>query len=276
MIVNPLTKQLIDGYARRPSSTLLIVGDDDDGVHDIVTDLLQRLLSEENRLNVIDVYPEENKGIAIEQVRDLRKQLSTKLSGITGVSRVAVIWSVETASLQAQNALLRLTEEPVANTLLVLQTKDESNIAPTILSRSQVIRLLPITKQQAGEYGVEKGIDEKTINKYYLISRGKSASFQNLILNADDVQLNKVNLAKAFLQSSVFDRLQNQKTYSMKQDLEELITSLESIASAGLRASSGRNLHKWKNIVQESRACRSLLQQNALTKLVYTRLCVNL
>jgi DNA polymerase III delta prime subunit len=49
--------------------------------------------------------------------------------------RVLVLLNFESASLAAQNALLKLIEEPPANTLLILPVSNDNHILPTISSR---------------------------------------------------------------------------------------------------------------------------------------------
>jgi DNA polymerase III delta prime subunit len=58
--------------------------------------------------------------------------------------------SLEKASLQAQNALLKLLEEPPANTQIWLTTVSATNLLPTIISRCQEIVMFD-TEESAEE-----------------------------------------------------------------------------------------------------------------------------
>jgi len=53
--------------------------------------------------------------------------------------RVVVLLNFETASIPAQNAMLKLIEEPPANTLLLLPVAQIQHILPTIRSRCQLL-----------------------------------------------------------------------------------------------------------------------------------------
>jgi DNA polymerase III delta prime subunit len=76
--------------------------------------------------------------ITIRQIRDL--QAALRLGANEGGRRVAVIDGAEWLNPQAQNALLRLLEEPPPATTLMLVASQPSAIIPTIRSRSIRIR----------------------------------------------------------------------------------------------------------------------------------------
>lgn len=71
--------------------------------------------------------------VRIEQVRALQKAL--RLGANEGGRRVAVIADAEWLNLEAQNALLRLVEEPPAGTSVLLVARRATVILPTIRSR---------------------------------------------------------------------------------------------------------------------------------------------
>lgn len=66
-------------------------------------------------------------------------------------TRVLVLLNFDTAGSAAQNALLKLIEEPPLQTLILLPINNVSNILPTISSRCQLIDLSNQPKEQAGE-----------------------------------------------------------------------------------------------------------------------------
>ena len=76
--------------------------------------------------------------ITIGQIRDIQSAL--RLGANEGGRRVAIIDGAEWLNPQAQNALLRLTEEPPENTSVILVASRASAIIATIRSRSMRIR----------------------------------------------------------------------------------------------------------------------------------------
>lgn len=81
--------------------------------------------------------PEDTR-VTIGQIRDI--QTALRLGANEGGRRAAVIADAEWLNPQAQNALLRLLEEPPAGTTLVLVASRASAIIATIRSRSVRIR----------------------------------------------------------------------------------------------------------------------------------------
>lgn len=78
-------------------------------------------------------FGEEGESIKIATVRDLQENLSFAQSAEH--PRYIIILGIDTATIPAQNALLKVVEEPPANTQLILVGKSLNSILPTIQSR---------------------------------------------------------------------------------------------------------------------------------------------
>ena len=74
---------------------------------------------------------------------DMVRQLTTQLSYGTqpNVHQIVVILAADQAQRSAQNALLKLIEEPPTQTTLILATTNPSSLLPTLHSRCQLIQL---------------------------------------------------------------------------------------------------------------------------------------
>ena len=85
----------------------------------------------------------ENKqgNITAEECREIIEQLYLK--SYEGSKKIQIIWRPEYLGKEG-NILLKLIEEPPQDTILLLVAEDTEDILPTILSRTQLIRLLPI------------------------------------------------------------------------------------------------------------------------------------
>jgi DNA polymerase-3 subunit delta' len=88
----------------------------------------------------------ENKqgNITADECREIIEQLYFK--SYEGGRKIQIIWRPEYLGKEG-NILLKLIEEPPADTLLILVAEDSEDILPTILSRTQLIRLAPIAPQ---------------------------------------------------------------------------------------------------------------------------------
>lgn len=82
----------------------------------------------------------------IEQVRELEAELP--LTPLEGRFKVRVLAGFESATREAQNALLKTLEEPPGHALLFLTATDQDSLVPTIVSRCQTLRLRPVPREE--------------------------------------------------------------------------------------------------------------------------------
>ena len=93
--------------------------------------------------DLILVTPE-GSSLGIDQVRTLQQTLSLSPARPDSV-RVAVIDEAETLTLEAQNALLKLIEEPPPATTMILIATNLEALLPTVRSRSQSLYFPPVS-----------------------------------------------------------------------------------------------------------------------------------
>ena len=98
-----------------------------------------------NHPDIIYVKPA-GRNIKIAQIRDLIDTLTMK--PYEARLRVVVISEAHLLNLSAGNALLKILEEPPDQTVLILTTTQRSDVLPTIASRCQVIRFMPLSRDQ--------------------------------------------------------------------------------------------------------------------------------
>jgi replication-associated recombination protein RarA len=73
--------------------------------------------------------------IGIDEVREIKNFLWQKPN--VSARRTLIIDDAELLTTEAQNALLKITEEPPASSLLIIVTSDTESLLPTIVSRLQ-------------------------------------------------------------------------------------------------------------------------------------------
>jgi DNA polymerase III subunit delta' len=94
----------------------------------------------------------ENKqgAISIHESKSILKKLSLK--PFESDYKVMILWLPEKMNSQAANKLLKLLEEPPEKTLFLLVSQDTSTILPTILSRTQLIKVPGISRKELADY----------------------------------------------------------------------------------------------------------------------------
>jgi len=88
--------------------------------------------------------------ISISQIRELGLAISSKPNEAR--FRMVLILSADQMNVQAQNALLKMLEEPPERTFFILIAGTTSTLLPTIMSRCRKIRFKPLTDKFIGQY----------------------------------------------------------------------------------------------------------------------------
>lgn len=92
--------------------------------------------------------------IKIEEVRLVKKRISLK--PYVAKKKVVVIQDSQQLSLEAANALLKILEEPPADSILILIAESTTQLLPTVVSRCQLIRF---SAQETGQSRPDDFID---------------------------------------------------------------------------------------------------------------------
>ncbi|MCL4367064.1 hypothetical protein M1563_02755 [Patescibacteria group bacterium] len=82
------------------------------------------------------IWFDENSKLGVEQTKKIREHLSLK--PYQGKFQAAVLIAAEVLSLDAQNSLLKILEEPPGEALIILGIGFESQLLPTVISRCQL------------------------------------------------------------------------------------------------------------------------------------------
>ncbi len=93
---------------------------------------------------------EGKKIISISQIREIGLSISSKPNEAR--FRVVIILTADLMNTQAQNALLKMLEEPPEKTFFILIATKISFLLPTIISRCRVIRFKPLTDKRIEQY----------------------------------------------------------------------------------------------------------------------------
>lgn len=83
--------------------------------------------------------------LRIDQIRDLLRTLAMK--PYQAQHRMVILADAHAMNKEASNALLKVLEEPPANTTLILTTQEKSDLLPTIVSRCRHIHFHPLSSE---------------------------------------------------------------------------------------------------------------------------------
>ncbi len=126
----------------------------------------------------------ENKqgSIRVEAVAEIQKQ--AYLKPYAGKNKVLLLWGVDLLLSAAANKLLKLLEEPPANTYFLLVCEQTDGLLPTLLSRCQQTLLKQIAEVELIEAAKAK-FGEDVASKWVRNAAGSWRQLEKTLLNRD-------------------------------------------------------------------------------------------
>jgi DNA polymerase-3 subunit delta' len=226
--INKIDKITLDNLISDMPGAFMISSKENYGVFDTFMSLLDK--------NAVD----------IEIIKPKLKDVEDSLKGSVGVEdihyvktiasrmhkkpRIVCFSKADSMTHSAQNAFLKLLEEPGNNTYFVLCTENINKMLPTIISRVQITRLHNITKQQSIDYVRSFGlIDEKRINQIVYLASGLPKMLKKLSVNDDffDKMSSSFKSAMEMLASSSYKKIIALSKY--KDDRDKAISLVDDI-----------------------------------------------
>lgn len=142
--------------------------------------------------------------IKVKDIEELQEFLSSS-SLESKKKKIYIINCLENCSKETVNALLKTLEEPHQNTYAFITTQNESKILQTILSRCQILNLLPTNKEIIKNELLENGIDSIDIeiltslySNYNTILEAKESSTYNNIKEVFTETISSLSKSKEY------------------------------------------------------------------------------
>lgn len=94
----------------------------------------------------------ENKQLAIyaDEIDDINQKFALK--SYEGGTKVLIMWGADKMNTAAANKFLKFLEEPPAKTLIILLAENDQDILPTILSRTQLVKVPRMEDEVIAQY----------------------------------------------------------------------------------------------------------------------------
>lgn len=214
VIFNPASEQQLNSYALHLPGALLITGPEGIGL----TAAAQHV-AKNSKAFLHTVLPEKDEKVDIEKgtiTVDSIRRLYSLTKTIEPNGRVIVIDYAERMAKPAQNAFLKLLEEPGEGTHFVLLTHQPNLLLPTILSRTQRVDLRPIGKEKSiALLDKLKVRDERQKAQLLFIAGGLPAELTRLVSDAKyfESRSGVIKDAREFIVGNAYARLLIAKQY---------------------------------------------------------------
>lgn len=283
IVLHPTAQAQLDATMAAPSHALLLSGPKGTGKTHVARAVAAALLATpveqlEAHAYFRVVAPEKG-SVSIEQIRTLIGSFRLKVPGKARVKRVAIIEDADTMGHEAQNALLKLLEEPPADSVLILTSSQPHSLLATIRSRAQHLHLSGPDIKQLQEHFTEAGYQPAAISTALLRSDTDVAA-ATLLLAAGDAPDTSVDLVKQALGGTSYDRLLLVDSLSKQKDAATAFAdTLTTVAMASLQAAANKgakSLDRWKDVLQAAHTAQEAFARSGNAKLVLTELMLSL
>lgn len=284
LLLNESTKKQLSFFINAPTHSLLLVGEPGAGKGTLAVavagNLLGLTLKQLHAYGSFSREVPENGVITIDTVRRLKKFLRLKTIGNQPIRRIILIEDAQAMTPEAQNSLLKILEEPPSDSILILTCDNSHSLLPTIVSRTPVIVVKPVTANRASEFFVPR-FKSANFEKAYIISEG-NVGLMAALLNDDLAHplAKGIADAKKLLKNDLFERLkQVEELAHDKTKLAVTAGALYKLIHAALGAAvqkddsrqAKRLSHALKTVISVEQA----IAKNSNTKLALTHLLVN-
>lgn len=216
----------LEAYRRKPTQALLLTGPVGIGLRTTALKLAEDVGSLHTTVQPEKKTPRSLPAISVEQVRGLYDTMRVKMNS----RQVIIIDDADAMSAAAQNALLKLLEEPLSSYYFILSSHTPERLLPTIRSRLQQINLSVISTIESNRLIKKLGISEPNDQKKLLfIASGLPAELSRLSQSKNDLSdaFARATLAKSFITGSTYDRMVIVQSHA--QDREKVLQLIEAI-----------------------------------------------
>jgi DNA polymerase-3 subunit delta' len=185
------------------------------------------------------VRPGESGSIGIDAVREVRNFLWQKPN--ISPRRMLIIDDAERLTTEAQNALLKITEEPPASSFLILITSDGEGILPTITSRLPKIYFGTVPERTIAAWLLAEGVEKKKAADTAKRAMGKPGLAWRLL--HDDAFQAQIALAEKLLktpaaaQREVIKKIIEPDEFNFRAFLDRMVLVLAWQEALGAKAS---------------------------------------
>ncbi|QQS18338.1 hypothetical protein IPL68_07055 [Candidatus Saccharibacteria bacterium] len=182
---------------------------------------------------------------------------------------------------EAQNALLRLLEEPPKQTVILLVSSHPRLLLPTIISRVQQLRATRPDESEIIKYFTNTGYEHNKVTQLLLVTSQNIAETARLLESGSADTDQTIQLVKQALVAEPFERLvMVDRDLKDKTIARDFVSTLSTVASSSAYRVADRGdieaLRRWHGIVAASDTAAQSLARSGNQKIVLTELMLAL
>ncbi len=287
LAVHPDTKASLEAFCKAPSHAVALIGSPGLGKTILARESAARILGITD--SALTAYPyfrsviPQDGTISIAQIREVRGffALTIPSKEKRTISRILLVEDADTMTREAQNAFLKLLEEPPEDAVCILTLAKPQRLLATVRSRLQKIQVHKPNIEDIAKSFQALGIEQTAIERALLLADGNLAAAHALLTHTTDTAADtSISLVKETLAGDTFGRLA--KVDSLIRDKAtalQYVDTLVLVAQASLRQAAGgetARLKRWRQVLQAAQIAQTALAKKGNSKLVFTELMLSL
>lgn len=267
LILHPQTKAELLALYQDPPQALLLVAPTGSGKL-AVAEAWGATIAPADAISVL--APDEKGTITIEATRNLYRATRAKRSE----RQVVIIDHAEAMGVEAQNAFLKLLEEPRANLTFVLSAPTVESLLPTIVSRVQAVHVQPVGTAILAAHAkkARPSIDAQTLQQLLFVAAGRPAALITMLGDDTAFTYHKtiMGTAKKLLAATSYERLA--MVGAITKDRSELTLTLEAMAHMLRLQLAHDPKPQWTRLADALQECLQRLRENGNMRAQVTHL----
>lgn len=225
LLLHPRTKAELSALLTDPPHALLLVAPAGFGKR-TVAEAWAKQLAKNAAISVLE--PDEKGTITIDATRTLYQRTRAKQDGWQAV----IVDHAEAMSTEAQNAFLKLLEEPRPNLTFILTAPAPDAMLQTILSRLQAVIMLPVSANALADYAkkITPSIDAQTLQQQLFVANGRPAALVHMQQDPASFDAHRAIMqrAKQLMGADIYQRLA--LVGELSKDRPQAVATLEAMA----------------------------------------------
>lgn len=235
LLFNPTTKKHVDSLVADMPQGVLLAGAVGAGLLTTAKHIAGTHLSAVIEPTDKDEAINHIKGtISVKRIRELYDQSRSKSID----KQIFIIDDADKMSTGAQNAFLKLLEEPNRQVAFILTTHNTAALLPTIMSRVEQLNISPITHEQSKQLLLSHKLPANKVAQALFVAAGNPAELSRMATDSNyfDAKASMMGTAKTFITGNKADRLQVAFNYATdREKAMQLLQSSIAIVSFTLK-----------------------------------------
>lgn len=283
LVIHPLSRAALCDFMAAPAHAVLLYGPESNGKSLIARELAANLLGcslDElaKQPELLEIKPDEAGKIGIETVRSIVTFVSLKTLGTGTIRRVVLLQDADRLTVPAQQALLKVVEEPPEDTVIMFVTSLQHRLLPTIASRVRRIFIRRPEAKQLAAFLESHGVRPEAVSAATLLGGGNIGAALAYQAHEDPETEQVGTRVRRIIGLPLFDQLLLVDT-ELKETTAAVAfaADLSRFAEASLHRSAGTAAsEQWLRISAAAAKAVEYLGRKTNTKLVMTELMLSL